>query len=328
MKTAAYWERLQDAAVRCRLCPHNCRISEGKKGVCNVRRNVGGTLYSEIYGKITSAAMDPIEKKPLYHFYPGSSILSIGTKGCTFRCSYCQNYEISQGDPHLEDLSPDEAVQLALEKKSVGIAYTYNEPLMWFEYVKDTSIIAREKGLKNVLVTNGFVNQEPLEEILPLIDAMNIDIKSIREDFYRKLCKGELGPVLETAKRARRQTHVEITNLIIPGYNDGTEELEELAVWIAQNLGKDTPVHLSAYFPRYLLEAQPTSAETLCRAEDIFRRRLFFVYLGNVYLDRGNNTSCPSCMTLLISRSGYRTRIEHLEGARCGRCGREINAIM
>ena len=328
MKTASYWEKVQDTGVRCRLCPHNCRIADGKTGICNVRKNVGGTLYSEIYGKITSAAMDPIEKKPLYHFHPGSAILSIGTKGCTFKCSYCQNYEISQGDPHLEDLSPDEAVQLALEKKSVGIAYTYNEPLMWFEYVRDTSEIAREKGLKNVLVTNGFINQEPLEEMLPLIDAMNIDIKSIKQDFYRKLCKGELGPVLETAKRARRQTHVEITNLIIPGYNDSAQEVEELAVWIAKNLGKDTPVHLSAYFPRHLLQAKPTGAEILSRAEEIFCKHVLFVYLGNICLDQGSNTFCPSCKTLLISRRGYSTRIEHLKGRQCGECGQEINMIV
>ena len=327
MKEALYWEKLGDTRLQCHLCPHHCRIADGKTGICRVRLNKGGTLYSRIYGKITSAAMDPIEKKPLYHFYPGSEILSLGTKGCSFKCSYCQNYEISQGDPVLSDLPPAEAVRLALASNSMGIAYTYNEPLIWFEYVLDTSKLAREKGLKNVLVTNGFINREPLTELLPHIDALNIDIKSIKEDFYRKLCKGKLAPVLEAAKLASKHAHVEITNLIIPGYNDTDEELEELAQWIAEDLGKETPTHLSAYFPRYLLRAQATPAELLYQAEDIFKKHLRFVYIGNVLSEKGSDTLCPSCGGLLIERRGYRARSSGLEGTRCAQCRARTNIV-
>jgi len=327
MKEALYWEKIGDSRIQCHLCPHECKISDGATGICRVRRNKAGTLYSEIYARITSAAMDPIEKKPLYHFYPGSQILSLGTKGCNFKCSYCQNYEISQGDPHLEDLPPGEAVTLALKNKSIGIAYTYNEPLIWFEYVLDTSKLAREKGLKNVLVTNGYISREPFAELLGYIDALNIDIKSIREDFYRKLCKGTLAPALETAKLASKRAHVEITNLIIPGYNDSADELEKLACWIADNLGEDTPVHLSAYFPRYQLRAQATPLELLYRGADIFERHLRFVYLGNVLSERGSDTRCPGCGALLIKRSGYRVQRPGLDGARCAGCGAQTNIV-
>jgi len=321
MQEARYYTARPDGTVRCDLCPHGCALSEGKTGVCKVRQNVGGKLYSLIYGECTSIAMDPIEKKPLYHFFPGRQILSLGTNGCNFACSFCQNWQISQQHTPRQPLSSEQAVSLAVQRDSVGIAYTYNEPLIWYEFVLDTAKLARRRGLKNVLVTNGFINPEAFAELLPLVDALNIDIKCIRDDFYRKLCKGRVAPVLETAKAARRSAHVEITNLIIPHYNDSDSDLTGLAEWIASNLGDDTPVHLSAYTPRFQLRARPTQLATLEHAFDIFSAKLRYVYLGNVMAARGSNTYCHSCGAELVSRMGYSVQIAGLRDGRCARCG-------
>ncbi|MHC4917494.1 MAG: AmmeMemoRadiSam system radical SAM enzyme, partial [Planctomycetota bacterium] len=218
MKEARFWERGDDGGLAiCRLCPHECSVAPGKTGLCGQRENRDGTLYSRIYARATTAALDPIEKKPLYHFMPGSAVLSLGTVGCNFKCPFCQNWSISQVEARTEELLPEAAVGLALRKKAEGIAYTYNEPMIWLEYVIDTARLAREKGLANVLVTNGFVNEAPLAEALQYVDALNIDIKSFDEKFYVDLCKGRLGPVLASAEQAARAgAHVEITNLVIP----------------------------------------------------------------------------------------------------------------
>jgi len=328
-KEARFWEKLDDGSVHCTLCPHNCRISDGKRGLCRVRKNVGGTLQTIIYGRITSAAMDPIEKKPLYHFRPGSSILSLGTMGCNFGCLFCQNYSIAQMEAPTRPLSPEEAVQAALERDSIGIAYTYNEPFIWWEYVYDTARLAAGKGLCNVLVTNGYVQEEPLRELLPLIDALNIDIKSMRPDFYKDICRGRMEPVLETCKIAAAESHVEITNLIIPGYNDTDEDFEKLARWAAENMGRQTPAHLSAYFPVYKLQAEPTPLSTLERAREIFREHLDYVYLGNVRSRDGAATDCASCGNRLIERSGYTTVLVGLnDDGTCAQCGAQNNIVM
>jgi pyruvate formate lyase activating enzyme len=301
-------------------------IAEGKHGFCRARENHGGTLYSVIYERCTSVAMDPIEKKPLYHFHPGSQILSLGTRGCNFGCLFCQNWGISQADAPLQEIRKEWAVQAALREGSVGIAYTYNEPFIWYEFVLETARIAKEKGLVNVLVTNGYVNPEPLEQILPLTDAMNIDIKASNPEFYKKICMGTLEPVLHTVKRSREVTHVEVTNLVIPGYNDSDQDLHTLAAWIADNTGPYTPVHLSAHFPRYRLNAGATPDATLLRAREIFIKRLKYVYIGNVRLAEGSNTQCHKCGAVLIERNGYYIRIRHMaKDGKCAECGADNN---
>jgi pyruvate formate lyase activating enzyme len=328
MHEAMYYEKLDQGRVRCRLCPHRCTIGPDQAGICRQRVNEDGTLVSRIYGRVTSVAMDPIEKKPLYHFHPGRQVLSIGTNGCNLSCRHCQNWNISQEDGHTQEVPPEAAVRMAVEHQSFAIAYTYNEPLIWYEYVLDTARLAHREGLKNVLVSNGFVEPEPLAELLPFIDAMNLDIKAIRDPFYRKVCGAWLAPVLETAKAARRATHLEITNLVIPTHNDSDAELTELADWIAGELGPDTPTHLSAYFPRYRLKAPPTSGELLQHAYDIFSERLQHVYLGNVVMREGTDTVCPGCGALLIRRQGYHIESLGLDGNRCTACGAEINLVV
>jgi pyruvate formate lyase activating enzyme len=293
-----------------------------------VRVNEGGALYAATYERVTSAAMDPIEKKPLYHFHPGSRILSLGSRGCNFACKFCQNWQISQTDAGTSRLPAAEAVAMAEREGSIGIAYTYNEPLIWFEYVLETAALARERGLVNVLVTNGYVEAEPLAELLPLIDGINMDIKSLRPAFYKDICRGTLEPVLRNAEAAARQTHLEVTTLVIPEHNDSDEELADLASWIADHLGEGTPAHLSAYFPRYQLKAPPTPPETLERAYEIFTRRLRHVYLGNVVGRSGSDTCCHECGARLVARRGYHTQVVGLEDGRCAACGADNNIVV
>ncbi|MFH1189790.1 MAG: AmmeMemoRadiSam system radical SAM enzyme [Candidatus Omnitrophota bacterium] len=283
MKEALFYEKLDSRRVRCRLCPVECLITEGRRGSCGVRVNNGGVLYSEVYGKVASASLDPIEKKPLYHYHPGEHIFSIGTKGCNLHCAFCQNWEISQGsNAGLEDIAAEEVVKRAKGSGSFGIAYTYNEPFIWYEFVLECAKLAKKSGLENVLVTNGYVNVGPLEEILPYIGAMNIDLKAFNEGFYAKLCGGKLVSVLEVIKRAVKGCHVELTTLIIPGMNDSEEEIAREARWIRDNAGYETPLHLSRYFPCYKMKLEPTPLATLERAREIAAESLKYVYLGNV----------------------------------------------
>lgn len=328
MKEAEHYKKRSDGKIGCLLCPHACILTDGEVGYCGARKAQGDKLFSLNYGQATSIAMDPIEKKPLYHFHPGTEILSIGTFGCSFHCDFCQNYEISQGKPPTYSVTSGEIVKAAKERNSIGIAYTYNEPFIWFEFVKETSELARREGLANVLVTNGYINPQPLAELLPLTDAANVDVKSIREDFYKRLCKAKLRPVLDTCiAMVKAKVHVEVTNLIIPGENDTDEEFKELSSWICDNLGKMTPVHLSAYFPHYKLTAPPTPAATLERAYEIFSKVLPYTYLGNVLSSKGSSTDCPGCSAELISRRGYDVNIVGLNGRKCANCGREIEII-
>ncbi len=248
-----------------------------------MRRNIGGKLYSLVYGETTSVSLDPVEKKPLYHFHPGENILSLGTKGCNFKCPFCQNWAISQDlEVQTRKITPQWVVDKAGECKSFGIAYTYNEPFIWYEFVLDTAKLAKKNGLENVLVTNGYVNPKPLEEMLPFIGAMNIDLKSIDDEFYRKYCKGSLDPVLYTIKTSVKACHVELTNLVIPGLNDSEEDFKRLVDWIYDNAGADVPLHFSRYFPCYKLDLPITSKETLEKAYKIAKKKLRNVYLGNV----------------------------------------------
>ncbi|MFC1645923.1 AmmeMemoRadiSam system radical SAM enzyme, partial [Candidatus Omnitrophota bacterium] len=246
MKEALYYEAKDNSKVQCLLCPHNCLIPKGRSGLCGVRKNQEGKLYSLIYEEVTSVALDPIEKKPLYRYHSGESILSVGTKGCNLFCPFCQNWRISKDlDTATERATSEFLVQRAKQLNSFGIAYTYNEPFVWYEFVLDTAKLAKQQGLENVLVTNGFVNLEPLKELLPFIGGMNIDIKSIEDKFYVNSCRGRLSPVLEAIKESSRHCHIELTNLIVPGLNDREENFVKLVDWILENLGDSVPLHFS-----------------------------------------------------------------------------------
>lgn len=332
MREAMHYERKAGGKVFCRLCPQACTIQEGRSGFCRVRKNVGGTLYSMNFGQCTAMAVDPVEKKPLYHFYPGRTILSLGTFGCNFRCSFCQNWQIAQGNPDSTDLSPDQVFEMAMRHSQkgncIGVAYTYSEPLMWYEFVYETAAILRKRGLKNVLVTNGFINPGPLEELLPNIDAMNIDVKAFHNDFYKSICAGALDPVLRTVELAASRCHVEITTLLVSGLNDSEDEIKKLVDWIA-GIDPSLPLHLSRYFPSYKLNSAATPLRTLERAREIAARKLKYVYLGNAPELGGENTICPQCGEILIERAGYHVHVKSLEkdpkGNRCTNCGYQVN---
>jgi pyruvate formate lyase activating enzyme len=320
LKEAAYYEKLGEKKVHCHLCPQECRINEGKKGFCRARVNYDGTLYADTYEHILAANLDPIEKKPLYHFHPGKLIFSIGTRGCNQRCEFCQNFEMIETESPGTYMTSDEVTAMADRGGSVGVAYTYNEPMIWFEFVMECAGKVRERGLKNVLVTNGSVNAEPLAELLPLIDAMNIDLKSMDPEFYVKICRSKLEPVLETIRKANESCHVEITNLVIPTLNDSDELIGELVDFVA-GLGKETPLHFSAYFPCYRMTIEPTPVSTLRRAYDIAREKLDYVYIGNVSTEDAGLSCCPSCGHTVVERDGYITRARGLDEGRCSNCG-------
>jgi len=323
MQTAAFWKEQPCDKVQCVLCPHNCIIPTGKSGICKVRLNLKGALYSLIYSETTGVGLDPIEKKPLYHFFPGSQILSLGTNGCNLSCSFCQNWQISQtGNSERQKLTPDGAVRLARQESSIGIAYTYNEPFIWFEYVLETAKKAKEQGLKNVLVTNGFVNPEPLMELLPYVDAMNIDLKSINDRFYRQTCNGSLPPVKRTIETAQKHCHIELTNLLVPGKNDSEKDLLELTAYVS-TLGKDIPLHFSRYFPLYKATEPATPVSTLQNAARIAKSKLNYVYLGNLEGEE-SSTHCPKCKEELIRRKGFLLETYHLSGSNCFKCGCNI----
>jgi pyruvate formate lyase activating enzyme len=326
---AAWYETLESGKTRCLLCPRGCVRGEGEAGFCLGRVTRDGKLWAESYGEPASVAVDPMEKKPLYHFHPGRSILSLGTYGCNFACEFCQNWTLAQTKVDTRHLAPEQVVELTRGRQAAGVAYTYNEPTIWFEYVRDCSRLLREAGLLNVLVSNGYVNQGPLEELLPTIDALNIDIKAFRDDFYREICGGQLQPVLDAARAAARQAHVEITNLIIPGRNDDPSEQDEMAAWIAAEMGPQTPVHLSAYTPRHRLQAEPTTLDHLLAGRERFGRHLRFVYLGNILSADGGLTRCPACEAEVVRRSGYATETPGLAAdGTCAACGADCNIVL
>jgi pyruvate formate lyase activating enzyme len=330
LKRAEYWHTLPDGRIECLLCPHHCRLKEGQTGLCKVRTAEAGELKAIGYGLISSAHIDPIEKKPLYHFHPGASIFSIGGWGCNFGCVFCQNWTISQNAPRDGPRhAPDDLAQSARRSGCGLVAYTYNEPLVGFEFVRDCSRLMRDAGMKNVLVTNGYLEERPAAELLPLTDALNVDIKSIRDDFYRKQCHGTLAPVLRFCEQARASgCHVEITNLVIPTLNDDEEGIEALAVWIEDHLGPPTPLHLSAYHPDYKSSLPPTPAATLMRARELCRRHLSYVYVGNLRSSEGQDTHCPGCGATLVTRQGYDVQVVGLRNGACLRCGRKIEMVV
>jgi len=321
--------RKENERTECLLCPHNCKIIEGKTGICGVRKNTGDAIELLTYGIISGYALDPIEKKPLYHFYPGTHILSVGSYGCNMRCDFCQNYNISQHTlaSYHTHTEPEKLVKDAQAiPNNIGIAFTYNEPVIWFEFIRDVATKAKRKGLRIVMISNGFVNKEPLEEILSFTDAFNIDLKAFNQDFYTKLTGAELEPVKEALKQIGKSTrHLEITTLVIPGQNDAVEDMEKEAEWIAGELGKDVPLHLSRYFPMFKREDPATPDDILKKLHEAASKHLSYVYLGNASTSEGQNTRCPKCGSTVVKRSGYQVKMQNLDQkGRCVSCGTRI----
>ncbi len=315
-----------DRYIQCRLCPHMCKIAEGKKGVCGVRKNTGETIELMTYGVVSGCSSDPVEKKPLYHFFPGSNILSVGSYGCNLRCDFCQNWHISQNTSEIfrVNATPESIVEKALgTDDNIGLAFTYNEPVIWFEFMRDTAVMIKEKGFSTVMVSNGFVNEEPLKEMTGFTDAFNIDLKAFNPDFYKKLTGADLQSVRNSLKIiAAAGRHLEVTTLIIPGRNDSDQEMEAEADWISGELGNETPLHLSRYFPMYKRDDPATPQSTLDRLFEVASRHLRNVYLGNTRSGNGQDTSCSRCGITVTKRSGYSIRLMNLDnGGKCTQCG-------
>ncbi len=331
MKEALFYISKNDSTVQCMLCPHNCIIRNNNIGSCRVRKNIDGKLFSLVYNKPSSLNFDPIEKKPFYHFYPGNIILSIGSIGCNLKCEFCQNYGISQTNfeqyPFMQRHSIKNIISIAKQNKNnIGLSFTYNEPTVWFEYMLDLAKQAKKTNMKNTVVTNGFINAGPLNELINYIDGFSVDLKAFTEDFYKKITSSKLEPVKSNLKLIKKSGRLlEITNLIIPSLNDDETTFEEMVKWIANETGKDTILHLSRYFPTYKMAIRETPLSTLERLYSIAKKHLDYVYLGNVHTSTGKNTYCPSCEKLVISRSVYSTSVVALDKRGCcTNCGEKI----
>ena len=332
---AAFYESMDENRVRCNLCHHQCKIKESKRGICGVRENRGGKLYSLVYGKIIAEHIDPIEKKPLFNFLPGSKAFSIGTVGCNFHCKHCQNFDISQyplengGDIVGQDRTPEQIVTSAKAAGCETIAYTYTEPTIFYEFALDTAVLAQKEGIKNVFVSNGYMSPETVQQIAPHLDAINIDIKAFTDKFYRDICGARLNPVLETIQLMKElDVWLEVTTLIIPGLNDGEQELRDIARYV-KSIGPNIPWHVSQFYPAYkLLDRPPTSVATLRRAREIgMEEGLRYVYEGNVLGEGGENTYCYACGAILIERYGLELMQNRLQDGKCPECGTKIDGV-
>lgn len=351
MKKAVLYKKLKKNNVQCLACSWQCAISPGKSGICGVRQNKNGDLYLLVYGRPIAVNIDPVEKKPLFHFLPGKTVFSFGTLGCNFSCGFCQNWDISQTpklskkidvekkqQKTIEDLilacqklSPKEIIDYCLKNKISAIAYTYNEPAIFFEYAYDTARLAHKKGLKNIYVSNGFETDMALEKISPYLDAINIDLKAYSPKFYKKICKAKIEPVLNNIKTIAKEfkkTWLEITTLIIPGHNDSPEEIKKIAEFIAK-LNPCIPWHISAFYPAYQMSnIQATPTKTIHQAYKIGKKAgLRFVYTGNIYDHHGQNTYCPNCRLALVKRDGYTITDNSIENNRCPKCKENIHGI-
>jgi len=332
MREALFYTKLDNNKVECTLCPWNCILSSDQTGNCKVRKNEDGKLISTVYNRVAALGVDPIEKKPLYHFHPGKNILSIGEVGCNLHCNFCQNHRISQCYASefagFHDITSEKIVYEALKTyNNIGIAYTYNEPFTFYEFMLNTAKLAHKSGLKNVVVSNGYVNPEPLKKVLPFLDAFNIDLKAFSNEFYEKQTKGKLEPVLQSLKSiAKSDAHLEVTNLVIPGLNDDVKEFEEMVKWIKLELGASVPLHLSRYFPQHKSNLPPTSLQTLESFYEIAGRHLQYVYLGNVGDTKRSSTFCSNCGLVLIERKRYQIKTENISKSKeCINCNAAPN---
>lgn len=332
-KEAILYEKV-GKALNCKICERRCIISPGKTGFCQMRENMGDKIYNLNYAAVSSAAVDPIEKKPLFHFYPGSMVFSLGSVGCNFRCRYCQNWGISQAELEnipTRDMSPEDAIHLTKEYECKSIAWTYNEPTMWFEYTLDSAKIARKEDIKTIYVTNGYMSEESFQEIRPYLDAANIDLKGMREKFYQDLCEARLEPVLDTIVRMYdAKIHIEVTNLMIPGYNDSDEDIRSLVKFMVDEVGVEVPLHFTRFFPQYQMqELPPTEIKYLEKAHKIAKDAgMKYVYIGNVPTKDGENTYCPECGEPVIKRNGFSVMSDKIKETRkCPRCKADIDIV-
>lgn len=333
-KEAMLYGQLENKKVHCYLCPHECHITESNFGFCGIRKNIDGKLYSMVYNEPITANADPIEKKPLYHFLPGSNSFSIATIGCNFKCEFCQNWRISQSDKKdgksygNYELTPEDIVGRAEKQNCQSIAYTYTEPTIFFEYAYDISKIAKEKNISNVFVTNGYMSTKAIEKIHPYLDAANVDLKFFKDKTYRNICKGRLKPVLDSIRLMREKgIWLEITTLVVPGQNDSEEELSDIASFISE-VGNEIPWHLSRYHPNYKYDKSPaTPIETLKKAKDIGKKAgLKYIYLGNIGVE-GTDTYCYNCGSILVKRSILGTSRNNIKNGKCYNCGKEIDGV-
>jgi len=331
MKKAMYFKKLNKKTVQCELCPHRCLVSNGGKGICGVRKNNNGILYSLVYKKLCSAYPDSISKKPFYHFLPGTTAFSIATVGCNLKCKHCQNSEISQARPeeiHSLNMSPEEIIEKAIKNNCKSIAYTFTEPTVFYEYMLDICKLAKKQGIKNVIVSNGFINPEPLKQLCKYIDAANIDLKSINNEFYREICGARVSPVLESLKVLKKEkVWLEVTNLIIPGLNDSDKDIQGLIDWIKENLG-NTVLHFTAFYPTYKLShLHPTPASTVKKARKLaISSGIKYVYTGNIQNDE-DCTYCPKCGKLLVKRRLFSIIENNLNENKCSKCNEKIDGI-
>ncbi len=335
MKEALLYQKLDNDKVQCNLCAHRCKINPGKSGICLIRENKEGVLYTKVYGKLIARHVDPIEKKPLYHYYPGSKAYSVATPGCNFRCRFCQNWEISQsvsgemiGSGKMA--TPDQIVEHALKMDCKIIAYTYTEPTIFFEYSYDMAIKAYEYGMKNIYVSNGFMTYEMLDMIGPYLDGINVDLKAFRDETYRSIIGARLQPVLDNLKKIKQMgIWLEVTSLIIPGINDDPSEIKDMANFVANELGVDVPWHISRFYPAYKMNNVPfTPADTIHRAKEIgMEAGLNFIYPGNLGSSADSNTVCPQCGYILIKRSYFQTVQNHIQNGTCPKCGAHIPGV-
>lgn len=328
-----YEKTLSDGRVQCTICPRNCKLKEGQAGFCQVRKNIDGTVISTTYGYNTGLAVDPIEKKPLYHFYPGSKVLSFGTLGCNMGCQFCQNWHISKSsaDPRINPASPEKIVSLAKQLGCKSVAFTYNDPVVFFEYAVDTAKLCRDNGIKTVAVTAGYINPEPRKEFFTYMDAVNIDLKGFSEHFYKKNCLAQLEPILDTIKYVKKETNcwLELTTLLIDGENDSEEEIKRECEWILKELGANVPLHFSAFHPAYKFMDKPqTKLSTLLKAYEIAKSiGLNYVYTGNVTDTKTSATYCSACKKPLILRFGYETTTENIKKGHCNFCGAKCKGV-
>lgn len=330
---AKYYQKLKGKSVQCQLCPRRCVLMEGQTGYCRVRRNIGGELVSLVYGRIVAANIDPIEKKPLYHFLPGTNSFSIATVGCSMRCLFCQNWDISQAEPSdfkADYVSPTKVVRSAVDKSCPSISYTYSEPAVFFEYMYDVSALARQQGIRNVLVTSGHINPEPLAELCSVLDAANVDLKGFSDQAYHRMANTKLAPALKALSVLKKQgVWLELGYLVIPTINDSPQEIRALCRWVADSLGPDVPMHFLRFFPRHkLAHLPPTPPAALDTAYALARRAgLRYVYIGNLPGHKGNHTYCHKCGRLLIERRGYFIERNLMKEGRCPFCGASIPGV-